>query len=199
MMLPGTEGITEIEGIDSLLVRHDHVLVIRHPLRNPVMTADGLQPPDFIHILEPHRIHLVGSVLLQQASQPFHPFPGGMNIRQNQRRHVLFSEAVRHHRVRSLHHGIGCNRFRGRHGDIHFVDAALSPVSAHLLNRIRRFRVAHRLIRQVDLEIRENRMIVPRLIFRHDHFELLEVEIIGTGIVVPRHNGGSVVTCILTH
>ena len=66
------ESVVEVESVDAQLVRHDHIGVIRHTAGHPVMAANGLQPPDLVHILESDAVHLIGAVLFQQLAQTEH-------------------------------------------------------------------------------------------------------------------------------
>ena len=77
------QGILDIEPVDAQLVGHHHICLVRHSSGNPVMSADGFQPPDFIHILESNAIHLVSTVLFQQAAQALYTFPSVVNIRKH--------------------------------------------------------------------------------------------------------------------
>ena len=62
------KGVLQIETVDTKLIGHHYVNIIRHPLCYPVMSSDGLQPPDFLMILKGDAVHFIGTVLLQQAS-----------------------------------------------------------------------------------------------------------------------------------
>ena len=44
------KGILQIKAVDAELIGHHHIGFIRHPLCHPMMSADGLQPPDFISV-----------------------------------------------------------------------------------------------------------------------------------------------------
>ncbi len=46
------EGIFQIKAVDTQLVGHDHIHVVRHAAGDPVVAADGLQPPDLVHVAE---------------------------------------------------------------------------------------------------------------------------------------------------
>ena len=45
-----SEGIFQVKIINSELIRHHYIGIVRHSSGNKMMTANGLQPPDFIFI-----------------------------------------------------------------------------------------------------------------------------------------------------
>ena len=63
----------QVKFINSKLIWHYYICLIRNLSCHPVMTADSLQPPDFVLILESNSIHLIGSVFL-------HMLQGGLSL-----------------------------------------------------------------------------------------------------------------------
>ena len=162
LLLP--EGIGKIKPVDSKLVRHDHIDIIRHSARHPVMSADCLQPPDLILILKCNAVHLIGAVLLQQASQTSDTLSGAADIRKYKAHKIFLADPstylrltilcllVYHQRICAEHARIRGDRLRRRHGNMCLIHAACRP-DTFPVDRIRHRRVAHRLLRQLDLHM----------------------------------------------
>ena len=62
-------SIFQIKAVDSELVWHHDINLIRHSSCHPVMSSDGFQPPDLVFILKSDSVHLICPVLLQQAAK----------------------------------------------------------------------------------------------------------------------------------
>ena len=60
------QSVLKVEFVDTELVRHGHVGLVRHALGDPVMAAHGFQPPDLVGIGEGDAVHLVSAELLEQ-------------------------------------------------------------------------------------------------------------------------------------
>ena len=147
LQIPGAQvfpalakGIRKIKPIQSELVGHNDAFVVRHPAGNPVVTADGLHPPDLFVIVEGNAIGLISTVLLQELSQPHNALPGRMDIGQHQNHQVLLADSPRdvllpaalglpvlHHGVRPQNSGIGRDGLRGGHAHVGLVDARCGP------------------------------------------------------------------------
>ena len=123
----------------QVLVRHHHISVVRHSPGNPVMAADGLQPPDLVFIGKSNTVHLVGTVFLQQASQTCDTLSGTVNVRKHQRHNVLLADAagdlfhtilrrnIFHQWIRSQNSGIGSDGLCGRHAHTCRIDTVRCP------------------------------------------------------------------------
>ena len=158
------KGVLQIEAVDAELIGHHHIGFIRHPLCHPVMSADGLQPPDFLMILKSNTVHFIGTVLLQQASQPLYALSCTMYVGKHQTDDVLLPDAaghllfsilcrlINHQRVSPKHPGIGSDRFRSRHSNARLIDAAGSPDSLSL-HGVRHCGIAHGILRQFHLHM----------------------------------------------
>ena len=94
MFLLFGERICQIKGIHALLVRHHDIDIIRHPFCDEMMSADRLQPPDFIFVGKGHSVHLIGAVFFEQFSQANHALSRGMNIWQQEACHIFLADAA---------------------------------------------------------------------------------------------------------
>ena len=157
--------------IQTELVGHDHHPVIRHPPGDPVMAADGFQPPDLVGIRKGHAVRLVSAVLLQQSAGAQHAFPGGMNVGQHQSYQVLLTDAagdllripaflflIPHIRVRADDPGVAGDGFGGGHGHVGLVDAAGRPDAVGLVH-VGAVGIAHGVFRQLHRQVRDDRFV----------------------------------------
>ena len=157
--------ILQIKFIHAKLVRHHYIPVVRNLLRDPVMTANGLQPPDLILILERNTVLLIGSVGLQKASQAKHTLPCTVDVRKDQiynifltdtARHFLFPvlrRLVFHQRICAKHPGIGGDGLSGSHSHVLLIHTASCPDSFSCY-RIRHCRKPVRMLRKLYLHMR---------------------------------------------
>ena len=164
MFLLCSVRVLEIKFVDSQLIRHDHILIVRNPLCHPVMAADGLEPPDFVHILERDAVHLVGAVFLQKASETQDSLAGTSDVREYKDHKVFLTDPAGLFRLTVLgrnvfYQGIcpqysfvGCDGLGGRHSDVGFVYAAGRPDSLSR-KHIWRGSVAHRIFRKRNLHL----------------------------------------------
>ena len=160
-----SKRILQIKFIHAKLVRHHHVPVIRNLLRDPVMTANSLEPPDLILILERNAVLLIGSVGLQQASQAKHTFPCTVDVRKHQIYNILLTDAawhlflsifrrlIFHQRICAKHPGIGGDGLGGSHRHVLFIHTAGCPDSFSGY-RIRHCRKLIRMLRKLYLHMR---------------------------------------------
>ena len=63
------EGVVKVKVIKAEAVRHEHHRIIRNAFCDPVVAANGLEPPDFVGVVEGDAVHLVGAVLFQKPAQ----------------------------------------------------------------------------------------------------------------------------------
>ena len=133
-------SVRKVKMIQTKLVGHDDHPVIRHPSGDPVMAADGFQPPDFLRVRKGHPIGFVGAILLQQSTGAQHAFPGRMNIGKHQSHQVLLANStgnlfgvavflflIPDIGVRADDPGVAGDRLRGGHGYVGLIDAAGGP------------------------------------------------------------------------
>ena len=156
-----TQSVLKVEFVDTELVRHGHVGLVRHALGNPVMAAHSFQPPDFVGVGEGDAIHLVGAEFLKQRAEALDALACGLDIRQHDGQEVLFADAaghlglialgrrVFHERVGAEHALVGGQGFGGTHRHVRLVDAGLAP-NTFLEVRVRHGGVLQRVVRQGD-------------------------------------------------
>ena len=169
-------GIGKVKMIQTKLVGHDDDPVIRHPPGNPVVAADGFQPPDLIGIRKGHAVGFVGAVLLEQRAGTQHPLPGGMNVGQYQGHQVLLANAagdllgvatflwlIPHIGVRADDPGIAGDRLGGGHGHVGLVDAAGGPYAVGL-GDVGAVGIAQGVPREFHLQVRDDRFVGGRLL-----------------------------------
>ena len=210
MILLCVQGILQIKGIDSELVRHHHISVVRHSPGDPVMAADGLQPPDLVFIGKSNAVHLVGTVFLQQASQTCDTLSGTVNVRKHQRHNVLLADAagdlfhtilrrnIFHQWIRSQNSGIGSDSLCGRHAHTCRIDTVRRP-GAFSLQRVGHCGITYGILRQIDLHMGKHGFVFFRLFFRMHHHKFLRGKLSGGGIIVPGDHGRSVIRCFFSY
>ena len=191
----GTKGVLQIKAVDAQLVRHDHIAVVRHTAGDPVVAADGLQPPDLVHVLEGDAVHLVGTIRFQQLAQPPHALAGRVDIRQGQVDDIFLPDAAGHQRVRAQHAGVGGDGLGGGHAHIGRVDAAGRP-DALALHRIGHGGEAQRTFGQRHLHMRKHTAVGFRHLRRVHHGEFFGGEVARAGIVVAGDHGGAIIRSI---
>ena len=200
------QRIFQIKGIDTKLVWH-------HDIH---MSADRLQPPDLVSILESDSVIFICAIRFQKLSQPGNTLAGALNIRKHQAHDVFLSDTTRyffltvfcrliyHQRIGALYTRVGCDRFGGCHGYICLIDTACCP-DAFSFQRIGHGSVAHRMFRQRNLHMRNHRFIFPRLFlwmnlfFGCYHREFFRCKMSGSGVIVAGDHCGSVVGCFFTY
>ena len=196
LQIPGAQvfpalakGIRKIKPIQSELVGHNDAFVVRHPAGNPVVTADGLHPPDLFVIVEGNAIGLISTVLLQELSQPHNALPGRMDIGQHQNHQVLLADSPRdillpaalglpvlHHRVRPQNSGIGRDGLRGGHAHVGLVDARCGPNTLGPVH-IGAGGIAHGVLRQLDGQMADDAFVCAGLLFRVHRHQLFHVKV----------------------
>lgn len=196
LQIPGTQvfpalakGIRKIKPIQSELVGHNDTFIVRHPAGNPVVTADGLHPPDLFVIVEGNAIGLISTVLLQELSQPHNALPGRMDIGQHQNHQVLLADSPRdillpaalglpvlHHRVRPQNSGIGRDGLRSGHAHVGLVDARCGPNTLGPVH-IGAGGIAHGVLRQLDGQMADDAFVCAGLLFRVHRHQLFHVKV----------------------
>ena len=189
-----SESVFKVKSVHPELIRHQHTTVVRYTSGYPVMAADGFHPPDFMFIIKSNPVGFVSSVLLQQRSQAKDPFPGTMDVRQDEDNDILFSDSAGNiffpaafrflvflQRIGGKHTGIGSNGFRCRHADVCLIDAGCCPDTVFPVHT-RACGIPHRVIGQFHLQMGKDAFIFFRLPFRRydDHFLDIEVSVIGS-------------------
>ena len=183
------EGILQVKGVGAELVRVDYHHIIRDAAGNPVMAADGLQPPDLILIADGDAVGFIGSVLLQKRAEAENAFSGASDVGQYQDDDVLLADAagnillpsglclfIFHQRICRENPRVGGDGLGGGHGHVRLIDAGGGPDSLGFVHA-RAGSVAHRVFRQRNLHMGENAFIDFRLILRVHHDHLLDIEV----------------------
>ena len=185
------QRVVQVEFVQIEVIRAHGVAVVRHAAGDPVMAAYGLEPPDLIEIGERDAVHFVGAVGLQQHAQPLYAFPGAADIGEHEGHDILFADA-------SLFEGVaGKDTFVGRqglgrgHGYACGIDPRSGPVAFRRI-RIRHGGVAHGIVRQIDLHLRDDGNVLSGLFLGLDDDKLLRGKAGAAGILVPRNHRGPV-------
>ena len=201
-------GILKIKMVKAELVRHDDHPVIRHSFCNPMMAANGLQPPDFIGICKGHSIGFIGSVLLQQGTGTQNALPRRADVRKNQCHQILFPDSARnlfgaapllrliaHIGVSAQHPGIAGNRFRRRHGHIGLIDAAGRPHAVFLVH-IGAIGIAHGIPRKLHRQMGNHCFVCIRRFLCGVNQNTLGFK---TAIIISCNDGRAVIACFFTN
>ena len=178
------KGIFQVELVDTKLIRHDHIDIIRYFAGYPVMTADGFKPPDFIGILKSNAVHFISAVLFKQAAEALNPFTGTANIRQDQAYNIfltdtalgffmsIFRGLINNQWISAKHSWIGSDGFCGCHGHIGFIDAAGCPDTI-AFKGVGYSGITHRIVRKVDFHMGKDRYVFAGLLIRVNHHVFL--------------------------
>ena len=209
-LLLRTEGILEIEVIDAELVRHDDILVVRYATCHPVVSADGLEPPDLIHILEADAVHLIGAVLREQAAETLDALSSRVDIRKDQEDDILLADPTGllrcmliarlegDERISTEYTCVRGDGLSGGHRDVFTVHAGSRP-DALTLHGVRHRGIAERILRQRNLHMAQHRAVYPRLLGRLHHNPLLRCELSCTGIIVPGDHRRAIIARVFTY
>ena len=156
------ESIIQIKMIDSLLIRHHDIRIIRHLLGNKMMPSNRFQPPDFLRIGKGNAVHFISAVLFQEFSQSNNALSCRMNIRKQKAHHILFSNPARNlfssflmeynQRIGSLNKIITGDGFRCGNGNIGTVGSGACPDSIFCQD-IGKADVIKRLLRERNLHM----------------------------------------------
>ena len=187
MRFPGAEGVLKVERVHTELVRVDDDTILGNFLRDPVMPADGLEPPDLVFVVEGDAVRLICAVLLQKRTEAQHALARGADVGQDEDNDVLLADAAAalllpilrlaqlDHRVGREHARVRGRGFRRRHADVRGVDAGRGP-NAVLRVHARAGRVAHGVLRKFDLHVGLYAFINLRLLVGLDHDQLFLIK-----------------------
>ena len=67
-----SQCIFQVEAVDAGLVGIDYVAVVGHSFGDPVVSAEGLHPPDLIYIRKGYAVHFIGAVLFKEGRSAQH-------------------------------------------------------------------------------------------------------------------------------
>ena len=160
-------SVFEIEVVETELVRHNYIVIVRHSSCHPIVSADSFEPPNFIFILKCDSVHFICSVLFKKCAESFDTFSCGVDVWKSDCNHIFFADSAEsffditvfarfsdslyifYKRIRRKHSFICCKRFGCSHRNILFVNAE-SPPNSFVFYRIRHTCVSHRIVRQID-------------------------------------------------
>ena len=200
----------QVKFINSKLIWHYHICLIRNLSCHPVMAADSFQPPDFILILESNSIHLIGSVFLQNASKTDYPFAGAMDVWKNNGYNIFLSDStccflltvlcrlIGYQRIRAKYPGIGGNRFCSSHSHICLIYTACCPDSFAVYCIWHRC-IAHWIIWKINFHMRNHRFIFPRLFLWMNHHKFFGHIMSRTGIIISCNHGRAIIRCLFSN
>ena len=208
-------GVVQVKAVDAQLVGHGHIGVVRHALGDPVVTADGLEPPDLVHVAKGDAVVLVSAVALEQVAQDTHAVAGGLGIRQHQGHHVLLAQAtglrrhiavltlvalgghVVHERIGAADALVGGKRLGCGHANIELVETGLGPDTVARDN-IGDARIAHGVIGQLNGQVAQDARVDTRLLVGMHYAHALGLKYPVGRVLVTRDQGRPVVACVFT-
>ena len=131
------EGVVEIEIVDAKLVGNNRAFVVRHAAGDPMVSTDGFDVPDFVHIRNDDAVRFVRPVCFEQFSEALHTFARGVDVRQHEGDDVFFADAAwgfrltigfvgwlqYDQRVGTEHAFVDGDGFGGAHGHVAFAHA----------------------------------------------------------------------------
>ena len=174
-------GVIQVKAIDTQLVGHGHIGVIGHALGDPVVAADGLEPPDLVNVTKGDAVVLVGAVALEQVAQDAHAVAGGLGVRQHQGHHVLLAQTaglrrniavlalvalgghVVHERIGAADALVGGERLGCGHANIELVETGLGP-NAMTRDNVGDACVTHGIVGQLNGQVAQDARVDTRLL-----------------------------------
>ena len=215
VLAPGALCISKVEGVDAELVGHRHIRIVGHALGDPMVTAHSLEPPDFVHVGEGDAVHLVGAVAGEKLAQALDALAGRADVGQHEGDHVLLADTARNlgliallalraaggtvddERVGTEHALVGGDGLGRGHGHVGLVDARRGP-DAVTGQRIGHAHVAHRLLGELNRDVRLHRLVGARLLLGLDDVHLLGLKLPAGRVLVAGDDGRAVVARCLT-
>ena len=211
----GALGVIQVKAVDAQLVGHGHIGVVRHALGDPVVTADGLEPPDLVHVAKGDAVVLVGAVALEQVAQDTNAVAGGLGVGQDQGHHVLLAQATRlrrhiavltlvalggrvvRERIGAANALVGGERLGCGHAHIELVETGLGP-DAVARDNIGDARVAHGVIGQFNGQVTQDARVDARLLVGMHYAHVLGLKHPVGRVLVAGDQGRPVVACVFT-
>ena len=206
------EGVIKIEIVDAKLVGNNRAFVVRNTAGDPMVSTDGFDVPDFVHIRNDDAVRFVRPVCFEQFSEALHTFARGVDVRQHEGDDVLFANAARDFRLSCDFVGwLQCDQrvgaeyalvdgdgFGGAHGHVAFVDASFRKDST-IWKHVRYDAVPAWIVGKVDFNVAQHTAVVPRLLLRCDDYEFLGIVTSRTRVVISGDDGRTVVTCFFAY
>ena len=212
----GALGIVQVKAVDTQLVGHGHIGVVGHALGDPVVAADGLEPPDLVNVAKGDAVVLVGAVALEQVAQDTHAAACGLGIRQHQGHHILLAQAtglrrniavlalvtlgghVVHERIGAADALVGGKRLGCGHANVELVEAGLGP-NAMTGDNVGDACVTHRAVGQLNGQVAQDARVDARLLVGMHHAHALGLKHPVGRVLVAGDKRRSVVARVLTN
>lgn len=212
----GALGVVQVKAVDTQLVGHGHIGVVGHALGNPVVAADGLEPPNLVNVTKGDAIVLIGAVALEQLTQNAHAVAGRLGIRQHQGHHVLLAQTaglrrnmavlalvalgghVVHERIGAADALVGGERLGSGHTNIELVETGLGP-DAVTRDNVGDTRVAHGIIGQLNGQVAQDARVDARLLVGVHHAHALGLKHSVGRVLVAGDKRRPVVARVLTN
>ena len=212
----GALGVVQIKAVDTQLVGHGHVGVVGHALGDPVVPADGLEPPDLVNVTKGNAIVLIGAAALEQVAQNAHAVAGRLGVRQHQGHHVLLTQTaglrrdvavlalvalgghVVDKRIGAADALVGGERLGCGHANIELVETGLGP-NAVTGNDVGDARVAHGVVGQLNGQVAQDTRVDTRLLVGVYHAHALGLKHPVGRVLVAGDQGRPVIARVLTN
>ena len=212
----GALGIVQVKAVDTQLVGHSHIGVVGHALGDPVMPADGLEPPDLVNVTKGDAIVLVGTVALEQVAQDAHAIAGRLGVRQHQGHHILLAQTtglrrniavlalvalgghVVHERIGAADALVGGERLGCGHANIELVEAGLGP-NAMTGDNVGDACITHGIIGQLNGQVAQDARVDARLFIGMHHAHALGLKHPVGRVLISGNQGRPVVARVLTN
>ena len=170
-----SQCILQVETVDAGLIGIYDVAVIRHSFGDPVVSAQGLHPPDLIDIGKGHAVHLIGAVFLDERRGAQYAFARAADVGKNDGNKVFFADPAGLHGsflrgrvindqgIRAQDSLVGGDGFCGGHRYVCGVDACASP-DAFAVQGVGHCAVAKGIVRKIYFDMADDGYVVPGLI-----------------------------------
>ena len=209
-------GVVQVKAIDTQLVGHGHIGVIGHALGDPVVAADGLEPPDLVNVTKGDAVVLVGAVALEQVAQDAHTVAGGLGVRQHQGHHILLAQTaglrrniavlalvalgghVVHKRIGAADTLVGGECLGCRHANVELVEAGLGP-NAMTRDNVGDTCVTHGIIGQLNGQVAQDTRVDTRLLIGMYYAHALGLKYPIGRVLIAGNQRRAVVTRVLTN
>ena len=174
-------GVVQVKAVDTQLVGHGHIGVVGYALGDPVVAADGLEPPDLVNVTKGDAVVLVGAVALEQVAQNAHTVAGGLGVWQHQGHHILLAQTAGlrrhiavlalvtlggheiHERIGAADALVGGERLGCGHANIELVEAGLGP-NAMTRDNVGDACVTHGIVGQLNGQVAQDTRVDTRLL-----------------------------------
>jgi len=209
-------GVVQVKAVNAQLVRHGHIGVIGHALGDPVMPADGLEPPDLVNVTKGNAIVLVGAIALEQVAQDTHAVAGRLGVRQHQGHHVLLTQTaglrrdvavlalvalgghVVDKRIGAADALVGGERLGCGHANIELVEAGLGP-NAMTRDNVGDACVTHGIVGQLNGQVAQDTRVDTRLLVGMHYAHALGLKHPAGRVLVAGDQGRPVIARVLTN